>query len=630
MTPTDLGAAERLLWAAFPQGGWVDVTDPAAPAGTGPEQTLRAEVITALLLGAREPEPGQLAGLRLRGARITGSLDLLHATVDSAMVFEQCRFDEPPRLAESTLRSLRLYDCRLPRFDGAGMTVEGRLDLRACVVTGGVTLDRSRVDGDIRLGGAQLGADADGIALSGDGLTVGGGGLDCGRGFVADGGVMLRGARVEGPVSLVGATVRRPGADALNIDRAVINDRLLAPRLTVTGCFRLFNATIAGSVQLSGARLSNPGGMALGAGGLAVRGAVWCSDSFTAEGEVRLIGAEMSANLSLDRAVLSNPAGSALTLDRATVADVDATALTVTGGHVTLVGAQIRGRLDLSRAQLGTDGEDIALDAESAAVGGSILCQDTRAAATVRLRGAVVAGSVLFTGARLTARGGPVLDLRMLRATELLLTPAEPIRGAVLLEHAQLGVLGDDPERWPTELGLDGLSYATLNPALPATARLRWLSRDPSGHRPQPYEQLAALYLRAGDQTEARRVLYAKERRQRQGRSPLSRAWGALQDITVGYGYRPWRAALWLLLLHGAGSAAYAASPPPPLKPAETPHFNPVAYTTDLLLPLLDLGQERAFNPAGGAQWLSYLLIAAGWVLASTVAAGVARVLSRP
>ncbi|MFI6124547.1 hypothetical protein ACIBCU_33190 [Streptomyces sp. NPDC051064] len=55
-----------------------------------------------------------------------------------------------------------------------------------------------------------------------------------------------------------------------------------------------------------------------------------------------------------------------------------------------------------------------------------------------------------------------------------------------------------------------------------------------------------------------------------------------------------------------------------------------MACTTDLLLPLVDLGQERDFNPEGGAQRLSYLLVAAGWVLATTVAAGIARALSRP
>ena len=84
-----------------------------------------------------------------------------------------------------------------------------------------------------------------------------------------------------------------------------------------------------------------------------------------------------------------------------------------------------------------------------------------------------------------------------------------------------------------------------------------------------------------------------------------------------------------LALLLATGSAIFTAAPPPPLQPGAAPHFNPVAYTLDLLLPVVDLGQKHAFNPAGAEQWLSYLLTAAGWVLATTIAAGAARVLSR-
>jgi hypothetical protein len=44
---------------------------------------------------------------------------------------------------------------------------------------------------------------------------------------------------------------------------------------------------------------------------------------------------------------------------------------------------------------------------------------------------------------------------------------------------------------------------------------------------------------------------------------------------------------------------------------------------------VVNLGQKGAFNPAGAEQWFSYFLVAAGWVLVTTIAAGAARVLSR-
>ena len=57
--------------------------------------------------------------------------------------------------------------------------------------------------------------------------------------------------------------------------------------------------------------------------------------------------------------------------------------------------------------------------------------------------------------------------------------------------------------------------------------------------------------------------------------------------------------------------------------------FNAPICTLDLLLPVIDFGQQNAFAPTGVYQWLSYLLIAVGWVLATTIAARITRTLSR-
>lgn len=57
--------------------------------------------------------------------------------------------------------------------------------------------------------------------------------------------------------------------------------------------------------------------------------------------------------------------------------------------------------------------------------------------------------------------------------------------------------------------------------------------------------------------------------------------------------------------------------------------LNAPIYTLDLLLPVIDFGQQNAFALTGVHQWLSYLLITVGWVLATTIAAGITRPLSR-
>ncbi|QHY99352.1 hypothetical protein SSPS47_30035 [Streptomyces sp. S4.7] len=91
------------------------------------------------------------------------------------------------------------------------------------------------------------------------------------------------------------------------------------------------------------------------------------------------------------------------------------------------------------------------------------------------------------------------------------------------------------------------------------------------------------------------------------------------------------RAVTWMLSLPAVASAAYAVRRPRALKADESPDFSPVFYSLDLLLPIIDFRQERAFTPEGGRhQGLSYVLIITGWILATTIIAGVTRAVSRP
>ncbi|MFJ7204410.1 hypothetical protein ACIQWR_12855 [Streptomyces sp. NPDC098789] len=546
---------------------------------------------------------GGRAGLVLRGARVTGSFDLTALSVDLPIVIEDCWFEAPVLLTDARLRGVRLSGCRMPRLEGDRAVVDGLLDLERIQCPAGIGLNGARVSGGLRLAGATLGdAGRDGTAWAGAGLELVGP-LEA-AGMRATGGVLLGGARLGGVVDLIGAHVERAGADALVLDRAVLGERLLAQRLRVEGRLRLYDATVSGSVHLSGARLRNPGGIALGAAGVTVRGGFWCGESFTARGEVRLVGAELRANLSLVGASLDHPGGTALDLGNAAVGDVDARALVVHRGGVSLRGAVIRHRLDLTGARFSPAG--------SGSGSGS--------------------GSTMSGTGSATAPRDPItpLDLRMLQAGEVVLCPRAPARCAVALDHARIGHLHDDPAAWPVELVLDGLVYEALSPVLPAPRRLAWLALDRDGVRPHPYEQLAAVYARSGLPDEARAVQYAKQRRSDRARRPgPARIWGAVQDVLVGYGYRPWRALCWLVLVVVGCGTVFAADPPAPLEPGKGPGFNAFAYALDLVLPWVDLGQEQAFVPAGATRWLAFALIGTGWMLASVIAAAVARSVAR-
>jgi hypothetical protein len=677
----DLSEPERLVWKAFPRGEWVDLRahDPAADdldrlARAGPQRVVRAEVIAALLLGAGETEPGCAPGVRLRGARVSGRLDLMGATVAWPLVCEFCSFDDELRFVEASTRTVRIVSSRLPGFNGTRMHLDGILNFTSSVITGIVRLDQARVTGQVCLRDATAvgPADAD-AAVAGRGLVVDGG-MEC-TGLTASGAVFLEVARISGSLDLAGARISRPGNPALTTDNAVIGGRLHCRGMVVEGETRMRNCRIEAVLVMSAARLVNPAGVALSASGISVGGGAFFVDGFDAAGEVRMIGTRLSANLALTGATFRNPAGTAVNLDRSRIGIFNG-AGTTCDGTLSFTGARIAGDLNLSGANLRGEGH-LALSAEGASIDGlldlsqvrasgemslrtvrvgqrlllmgseldnpgAIACRLSRAQVTadvfcdgmtvtgsLRLAGATIGGVVTLKQVRLRHPAGLALDAKGIQAQELVLTPAAAIEGAVDLSHGRIGLLRDDPRNWPAQLSLDGLTYEMLEPRLPARQRQPWLARDPRGDQSQPYEQLAAHYTAIGEPGQARAVLYARERLQRQSMRPLARAWSTLQDVTVGYGFQPWRALAWLALLLAAGSITFALAPPPPLQAGATPHFNPFFYTLDLLLPVVNLGQKGAFNPAGAEQWLSYFLIAAGWVLVTTIAAGAARVLSR-
>lgn len=373
---------------------------------------------------------------------------------------------------------------------------------------------------------------------------------------------------------------------AVNGDLLVVDTAMYCHDVVVDGQFRLPGARIGGYLHLDGARITHeePGrpptpallaqGLRVDTGMFARRGNTRARNRFTVIGGVDLSGATIKGGLVLaDADLVDDRGGTALRADHVWVeGGADLSDLTASGA-VRLDSARVVGPLTLSGARLG------ALDASGARVEGTMSCDEGFTAHSVDLR------------------------------------------------RARTATYQDDAASWPAELRLDGFVYEELMPLPEAGTRLPWLARD--AFQPQPYEQLAACYRAVGRDGESRRVLLAQQRRRREAADVPAKAWGLLQDATVGYGYRPWLAGLWLLGLLAAGSAYFASHRPAPLG-TDSPHFNPVAYTLDLLVPVVSLGQSGAWNPSGSGQVLAYALIISGWTLATTLVAGVTRMLVRP
>ncbi|WP_033213064.1 hypothetical protein [Kitasatospora phosalacinea] len=249
----------------------------------------------------------------------------------------------------------------------------------------------------------------------------------------------------------------------------------------------------------------------------------------------------------------------------------------------------------------------------------------------IRLSDGRFENACLITGAEIHLGEGEELALSRIQTPELRFTCDTPPTGPVSLSRARIGNLVDSPAAWPTEhhVSLTGFSYESLRPTVPfpLERRIAWVD---SGRefRPEAYEQLAAALRRDGADEDARTVLYAKQRRRRRTLPLPGRLWGRLQDAAVGYGYRPGRAAAWLVLAWVLGTAYFAAHRPAPIKADEHVVWNPALYAAGKVLPLIDLGQN-GWDPGPTGQWVATALVLTGWVLATTAVAGVTRLLQR-
>lgn len=291
------------------------------------------------------------------------------------------------------------------------------------------------------------------------------------------------------------------------------------------------------------------------------------------EGPVRLGGAQISSALFMDGATIDEPPSGrpALQLNHVTVGDGLSAPGLRAHGEVRLTGASVAGTVDLNGARLEAGAGEVAIDAETLTVDGDALLRDADVLGWIGLRGARIAGRLDLSHARLANPGDAALRASSCTIGELWLRKSPPMVGTLNLRRAQLDVLFLEPEVVPEKVLLNSLVYTSLTPHEPAERRLAMLERDGEGYVPHAYEQLTAAYRRIGDDPAARLVQLAKQRRRRATLPWYGRLWGHVQDATVGYGFRPLRAAGWLVSLLVIGSLAYALHHPEPLKADEAP-----------------------------------------------------------
>jgi hypothetical protein len=242
-------------------------------------RTVQADVIRDILRGrlALTPDPH---GLRLRGARIAGRLDLDNLT---------------------TSVGLELFDCFLPQGLVARDASMPALILHGCILEHSVqpplAADRLCVTSDVSLDKTLITAHAEAGALRLPGAHIGGQ-LGCAN---------VKIHNESGPALF---------ADSLQVDQSVfLSEGFEAIGTGNNGAVRLLGAHIGGQLNCPGAKIHNKAGPALDAEGLRVDQSVFLSDGFEAvgtgnDGVLRLAGAHIGGVLAFSPEGVQNTSDS--------------------------------------------------------------------------------------------------------------------------------------------------------------------------------------------------------------------------------------------------------------------------------------------------------------------------------
>jgi hypothetical protein len=199
-------------------------------------------------------------------------------------------------------------------------------------------------------------------------------------------------------------------------------------------------------------------------------------------------------------------------------------------GTVRFDGARIGGNLDCHGARLHSDdhsallGVDMQVDDNVFLSRGFHATTNSAEHGAVRIRGARIGGQLVLRG---KASGMIALDVKYVRmGMEILL----------------------EPDFLDGRISLDGLTYAGVPRDGTLDDWLAMLADRTPRYASQPYLQLAATHQAAGNERDVRRIRIAQQRDLiRRGRlTRWGKVWHRVTGATVGYGYRPAAALLWL------------------------------------------------------------------------------------
>jgi hypothetical protein len=560
-----------------------------------------AELIrTFCLARAGEVDP---RGIELRGLAVTGRLDLTAIEVPFGLRFDACTFEHAPVLHGARVKGLAFVGCpALPGLLANGLDVEGDLELSGSQIVGchptsasvsrsaavwlceatvggrllcldttidphgerAMQADRMRVSGtvrllngfhakgELRLVGLQVtgsfdmtGAhvESDGFAVDLADAAISGnmfvGASSTGRRPEIRGRINLSSTSIDGKLLIRDATLVRPDREEARYysprfrGKALVGLRLsvgaglaIEGATTVSGGVDLSLAELGGVIVESGSVIEAPGQTALDLTNAEIRSDVIIGDGVRLRGTTLLVGARVRGRLQLDGAVLTDPEGrSLLKADGATIdGDVDLKRVQVTGGQLKFWRSTLGGGFDASGAVVEHQ-EGATVRLHQSEVGGSVrLVDGFRSVGCVLLNRTVVGGRLDLGGgqfhcpgpATYNAEGAAIQAVAGTFRGGIDLGRAS-ITPAITLTDASTSVLQDDPGDWPERIYIAGFRYERLGAPRGGGSHRIWdwrrrleWLRRQPEYDAGPYEQAARVFRQHGYVHGAEQLLIAQ------------------------------------------------------------------------------------------------------------------------
>jgi hypothetical protein len=280
-------------------------------------------------------------------------------------------------------------------------------------------------------------------------------------------------------------------------------------------------------------------------------------------------------------------------------------------------------------------------------IGDLFLSDGFKCTGEVRLLGVQVGGDLYlsngqfeeYEGRSIYCDGADIKGALFFRSEKLVEFPKLSVIGKISLTNANVGRLVDDKAALQEgeKLVLDGFRYRSIGSGpTDATTRIIWLKRQRpdllsgDNFRPQPWTHLISVLRRMGHADEADEVAIAFQKQRYDAgaiKSWLGRRLHKAFGLIAGFGYRPARllkvmVAVWFFCgaIYWAAAMNGGFGPSNPLVfnhpdykactakergnwywcdplPGEYTTFQPWLYSLDLILPLVELQQDKDWAP---------------------------------